>query len=77
MSYLSTLTSNNVNLKEIMEIVKSLLSRVDVGGPKIATGTITFTEDTNSFYAEHNLGVVPNFCMVMATDESSIMSIPT
>lgn len=81
MSYNTNLQSNNIDLRAILDTINALPDAGSGGGmpdgivSAIATGTYTPASDTSTpADVEHNLGVVPNFCIWMVDGDFTVES---
>lgn len=54
----------------LLDGMAALIESIEAGGSaKIYKEKVTFSKDTNSYTIEHNLGVIPNFCIFYVLDE--------
>lgn len=60
----------------LLDGMASLIESIEAGGSaKIYKEKVTFSQDTKSYTIEHNLGVIPNFCIFYVLDEFEYLGI--
>lgn len=54
----------------LLDGMAALIESIEAGGSaKIYKEKVTFSKETNRYTIEHNLGVIPNFCIFYVLDE--------